>query len=70
MGNGGTAPCVLNLSIIYLPRCFTPEKSPRYQLDRGFGGSQSKSGRCGEEKTLLPFPGIETHVLGHLARTD
>jgi hypothetical protein len=40
---------------------FTPQplypwgKSPRYPLDR-LDGPQSRSGRCGDEKHLLPFP--------------
>jgi hypothetical protein len=33
-------------------------KSPRYPLDRRLGESQSRSGRCGEEKHLA-LPGIE-----------
>jgi hypothetical protein len=34
-------------------------KSPRYSLDRRLGGSQRRSGRCGEEKSLDPA-GIRT----------
>jgi hypothetical protein len=34
-------------------------KSPWYPLDRRFGRPQSRSGRCGVEKTVLPLPGIE-----------
>jgi hypothetical protein len=34
-------------------------KSPWYPLDRGLGGPQSRSGRCGLEKNLMPLPGIE-----------
>jgi hypothetical protein len=29
------------------------------------GVTQSRSGRCGEEKYVLPLPGIEPHSLGH-----
>jgi hypothetical protein len=36
-----------------------PGRFPRYPLDRRLGGPQSRSGRCGEEKNLLPLPGIE-----------
>jgi hypothetical protein len=32
---------------------------PRYPMDRRLGGSQSRSRRNGEEKNLLPLPGIE-----------
>jgi hypothetical protein len=34
-------------------------RSRRYPLDRRLGGPQSRSGRCGIEKTLFPLPGIE-----------
>jgi hypothetical protein len=35
--------------------CFTPgENAPRYPLDRRLGGPQSRSGRCGEQKYLVP----------------
>jgi hypothetical protein len=38
-----------------LPGRFTPRgKSPRYQLDRRWGGPQSRSGRRGEENILDP----------------
>jgi hypothetical protein len=57
-------------ALLYLSRLFTPEKSPRCQFDRRLSGAQSLSGRCGEEKNFLSLPGIETHVLGHPARTD
>jgi hypothetical protein len=33
--------------------------SQRYPLDRRLGGLQSRCGRCGEEKNLLPRPGIK-----------
>jgi hypothetical protein len=45
---------------------FTPRplycqgKSPSYPLDKRLGGSQSLSGRGGEEKNSQPPPGIET----------
>jgi hypothetical protein len=34
-------------------------KSPWYPLDRRLGGSQSRSGRSGEEKNYQPPPGNE-----------
>jgi len=36
-----------------------PWKSPWYPLDRRLGGSQSRSGRGGEEKNSQLPPGIE-----------
>jgi hypothetical protein len=36
-----------------------PRKEPRYPLDRKLRRPQSRSGRCGEKKNLLPLPGIE-----------
>jgi hypothetical protein len=39
---------------------FTPRPlCRRYPLDRTLGGSQSRSGRCGEEKYLLYLSGTE-----------
>jgi hypothetical protein len=37
-----------------------------YPLYRRLGGPQSRSGRYGEEKNLLPLPRIETRLLGRL----
>jgi hypothetical protein len=39
---------------------YSQGKSPWYPLDRRLGGSQSWSGRGGEEKNSEPPPGIET----------
>jgi hypothetical protein len=33
---------------------YPPGNRPRYPLDRRLGGSQCQSGRCGEEKHILP----------------
>jgi hypothetical protein len=33
---------------------YLPGKNPRYPSDRRLGGSQSRSGSCGEEKHLVP----------------
>jgi hypothetical protein len=69
MGGGGDmASLVLGLSMkvngqLLRPGCFISEKSPWYPLDRRLGGPQSRSGRCGEEKNLLPLPGIEPQFL-------
>jgi hypothetical protein len=38
---------------------FSPEEKKRHIFDRRLGGPQSRSERCGEEKTRLPLPGIE-----------
>jgi hypothetical protein len=32
-----------------------------YPLDRRLGGLHCQSGCCGEEKNLLPFPGIKSN---------
>jgi hypothetical protein len=37
--------------------------SPQYSLHRRLGGPQSRSGCHGEEKNLLPLPGIEPQFL-------
>jgi hypothetical protein len=34
-------------------------KIPRHTLDSRLGGPLSHYGRCGEEKNILPAPGIE-----------
>jgi hypothetical protein len=39
-------------------------RSPWYLSDRRLCGPQSHSSCCGEEKILLPQPGIESHFLG------
>jgi hypothetical protein len=39
-------------------------KCPSYPTDRELGRTQKMSSRCGEEKNLLPLPGIELRFLG------
>jgi hypothetical protein len=55
--SGGTAPLIL------WPRHWMEVsgqlQSPWYQMDRGLGGPQSRSGRGGEEKNSQPLPGLE-----------
>jgi hypothetical protein len=34
-------------------------KSPRYPLERRFGGPQRRCNSCGEQRSVLPLPGIE-----------
>jgi hypothetical protein len=57
--SGGIAPSCLTSSLdgtessASRPCHFTPgQREPWYKLDRRPGGPQSRSGRCGEEKTL------------------
>jgi hypothetical protein len=45
-----------------------PGKEPWYPLDRRLGGSQSRSGRGGEEKNSQPLPGIEPPIIQPLAQ--
>jgi hypothetical protein len=40
-------------------KLYPRRKSPQYPLDRRLGGPQSRPGRCGVEKNLLPLPGIK-----------
>jgi hypothetical protein len=47
---------------------YTQGKSPWYSLDRRLGGSQSHSGRGGEEKNSQHLPGIESSVIQPVAQ--
>jgi hypothetical protein len=44
---------------LHAPAALLPRKGPWYPLDRKLGGSQSRSGRGGEEKNSQPPRGIE-----------
>jgi hypothetical protein len=44
---------------LHAPAALPQGKSPRYPSDRRLGGSQSRSGRGGEEKNSKTPPGIE-----------
>jgi hypothetical protein len=44
-------------------------KDPRYPLDRGLGGPQSRSGHRGYRKNPLSLPGIEPRSPGRPARS-
>jgi hypothetical protein len=44
-------------------------KSPRYPLDRRQGGTESRSGRYGEDKKYLAPAGIEPTILDRPARS-
>ena len=59
-----TAPLILNLGTTWRwstssPCRLTPRKEPRYPPKKWLGGPQSRSGRCGEQKNILPLPGLE-----------
>jgi hypothetical protein len=62
-GNGGTAPRIVNfgtrwrgmISFTLLP-LYLRVKSPWYPLDRRLGGTQSRSGRGGEDRKKVPAP--------------
>jgi hypothetical protein len=65
-GSGGVAPRILDLGtrwrwvVSFTPRPLYPQgNSPSYPLERKLDGSQSRSGRGGEEKNSQPLPGIE-----------
>jgi hypothetical protein len=45
---------------LHAPATLLPGKKPRHPLDRRLGGSQSRSGRGGEEKNS-PFPCKESN---------
>jgi hypothetical protein len=68
-GDGGIAPCILSLGTRWAgewsasrPGHFTPRgTSPQHPLDRSLCGSQSRSGRGGEEKKSTPCPSQECH---------
>jgi hypothetical protein len=48
---------------LHSPAALPPGKEPRYPLDKRLSGPQSRSRRCGEEKSSLP--GIERRFSGH-----
>jgi hypothetical protein len=71
MGSGGIAPPLLTSgldggerSASRPGRVTAPPrgKEHRYKFDKMLNGPQSQSERCGEEKTLLPLPGIECRL--------
>jgi hypothetical protein len=67
--SGGIAPYILNLGTSWIiVFSFTPrplcsqEKSRQYQLNKTLGGTQSRSGRFGEDKNINPLPGFEPQI--------
>jgi hypothetical protein len=71
-GSGSIAPPFLTaalhgvVSFTHLP-LYRRGKSPRYPFDRRLGGPQSRSGRCGGVKNVIPLPGFEPGYVGHPA---
>jgi hypothetical protein len=68
--SGGIAPRILDLGTIwrwvvsFTPRNLYPQgNSPWYPLDRSLGGTQSRSGRGGEEKNFQPLPRLEPLII-------
>jgi hypothetical protein len=68
--SGGIAPRILDLGtrwrsvVSFTPQPLYPQrKSPSYLLDKRLGGSQSRSGRAGEEKHSHPLPGLEPPII-------
>jgi hypothetical protein len=57
------------VSQLQVPNAKTPEKIPRYSLDRRLGGPQNRSGRYGEEKHLAPAGNL-TPAVQPVARRD
>jgi len=47
----------------HLLAALPPEKEPWYPLERGLGGSQSWSGRDGEEKNSQPLPALKPPII-------
>jgi hypothetical protein len=68
--SGGIAPRIIDLGtrwrrvVSFTPRPLYPQgKSPWYPLDRRMGGSQSRSGRGGEETGSQPLSGLESPII-------
>jgi hypothetical protein len=69
MGEWRYTSIILNLGTRWRWSASPPSALPRRTchrctLDRRLGGPQSRSGRCGMKKNLLPLPGIELRLLG------
>jgi hypothetical protein len=52
----------------HAPSLFSRGKSTLYPLDMRLGGSQSRSGRGGEEKISQPLPGLELPIIQPLSQ--
>jgi hypothetical protein len=53
---------------LHAPAALPQGKSPWYPLDRRLGGTQSRSGRDGEEKNSQPLPGLEPQIIQPVAQ--
>ena len=42
-------------------------KVPRHPVSKSLGGPHSQSGHFGEEKNLLPLPGIQSQIIQPIA---
>jgi hypothetical protein len=63
-GIRGIAPLIANLGTIWMwvvhaPAALPPRKKPRHLLDMRLCGPQSRSGRFGEGKYILPLPELK-----------
>jgi hypothetical protein len=74
-GNGGIAIRILDLStrwrwaVGFTPRPLYPQgKNSRYPLYSRLSGSQSRSGRGGEEKNSYPLPELEPPIIQPVAQ--
>jgi hypothetical protein len=73
--SGGIAPSILDLGtrwrwvVSFTHRPLFPQgKNPSYPLDRRLGGTQSRSGRGGEEKNSQPLQGLEPPIIQPVAQ--
>jgi hypothetical protein len=69
------SPCILDLRtrwrwvVSFTPRSLYPQwKSPWHLFYRRLDGSQSRSGRVGEEKKSQPLPGFEPLIIQPVAQ--
>jgi hypothetical protein len=69
-GSEGIAPYIFDLGTRWsTARPLYPKgKVPWYQLDRGLGGPQNRSGRGGEEKNSQHIPGVESPIIEPVAQ--
>jgi hypothetical protein len=74
-GSGGTATLILDLGtrlrsvVSFTHRPLYPQgKSRWYPLERRLSGTQSRSGRGGEEKNSQPPPGLEPPIIQPVAQ--
>jgi hypothetical protein len=73
LGSGGIVPRILDLDTrwrcqLHNPAASPPGKSPWYPLNRRLDGSQSRSGRSGEEKNSHPLSELEPSIIQPVAQ--